>query len=183
MSRIEFSLHPFSQPNSRNLPIAINGSISMQNHSISIMFQIIGEIDGLIIPEISQLPSRKDELWNTTCCELFIAKSGDAGYWEYNLSPSHDWAIFKFSNYRTDKINDLSITGLDINTIIDKDSKFELNTLLPLPDKLIGQNLRIGISSVIQNKAGELYYYALRHPGAKPDFHDRNCFTIQINVE
>jgi len=183
MSSIEFTLHPFNQSNTPSPPLSVKGAISLQDNKINVLFRMLGEINNIFFPKLTQRPSRKDELWNTTCCELFVAKSGQPGYWEYNLSPSHDWAIFKFSNYRTAKTDDLSITEIDINTKIDKNSEFELNTILKLPGALIGQNLEIGVSSVIQNTLGEISYYALSHPVEKPDFHDRNCFTIHINAE
>ncbi|WP_455220277.1 DOMON-like domain-containing protein [Kaarinaea lacus] len=182
MTNIDFTLQPFDNINTHNLPISINATISAHDNKINVLFRITGEINTILIPEKSGHPSRKNELWTTTCCELFIGGTGQTRYWEYNLSPSHDWAIFSFTNYRTNKTDDFSIPEPGISTKIDKDREFELNTIVALPGSLIGHKLDIGISSIIQDKAGDIYYYALSHPGEQPDFHDRNCFTIHINT-
>ena len=46
----------------------------------------MGDIAKLVIPPPAT-PDRTDELWRTTCFELFVAGEGD-GYREFNLSPS-----------------------------------------------------------------------------------------------
>src|ERR1700733_5142479 len=43
---------------------------------------------------------RSDLLWKHTCFEAFIASADGPGYHEFNFSPSHDWAIYRFSAYR-----------------------------------------------------------------------------------
>jgi hypothetical protein len=44
--------------------------------------------------------ARADALWKHTCFEAFIAPADAAGYYEFNFSPSLDWAIYRFSAYR-----------------------------------------------------------------------------------
>ena len=48
-----------------------------------------------------RLPNRDraDDLWRTTCFELFVAGEGTA-YREYNFSPSGQWAAYDFDDYR-----------------------------------------------------------------------------------
>jgi hypothetical protein len=41
-----------------------------------------------------------DALWKHTCFEAFVAGADASGYHEFNFSPSHDWAIYRFSAYR-----------------------------------------------------------------------------------
>jgi hypothetical protein len=48
----------------------------------------------------SRPPRRADELWRHTCCELFLAERGRAGYHEFNFAPSTEWAIYRFQAYR-----------------------------------------------------------------------------------
>ncbi|HXO16400.1 MAG TPA: hypothetical protein VN835_08655, partial [Steroidobacteraceae bacterium] len=43
---------------------------------------------------------RADGLWQHTCFEAFIAAPGVAGYYEFNFSPTLDWAAYQFTDYR-----------------------------------------------------------------------------------
>ncbi len=58
-------------------------------------------VDGcadLVIPPYRGI-GRADELWKTTCCELFVYDGGGR-YREFNFSPSGQWAGYVFSGYR-----------------------------------------------------------------------------------
>src|SRR5436190_13084183 len=61
-------------------------------------FRVAGDISRLVIPSPAT-PARTDELWKTTCFEIFSAGDG-ASYDEYNLSPSGAWAAYRFDGYR-----------------------------------------------------------------------------------
>ena len=52
----------------------------------------------LVVPPAREA-ARADELWKTTCCELFLY-DGSGTYREYNFSPSGEWAAWRFSGYR-----------------------------------------------------------------------------------
>jgi hypothetical protein len=43
---------------------------------------------------------RADDLWRTTCFELFIQAEGESGYREWNFAPNGSWAAYDFSGYR-----------------------------------------------------------------------------------
>lgn len=183
MDSQSFILIPFDEKTSLTLPISISGSIALHDNQIHVRYRINGRTDNIQFPDVSQQASRKNELWNATCCELFVGISGEPHYWEYNLSPSHDWAVFSFTDYRQNKSDELSISQLEITTKIDKNNEFELKTILALPKMLIGHTLDIGVSSVVQDKSGKIHYYALTHPDKQADFHDRNGFNIKLNNE
>jgi hypothetical protein len=44
--------------------------------------------------------ARRDELWQHTCFEAFLRTPGADGYIEVNLSPSSEWAVYRFTAYR-----------------------------------------------------------------------------------
>lgn len=44
--------------------------------------------------------SRADELWRTTCFELFLRRPGEDAYLEFNFAPSGQWAAYGFNAYR-----------------------------------------------------------------------------------
>ena len=53
----------------------------------------------LILPAPAE-PTRADELWKHTCCELFLLNPADNSYLEFNFSPSGQWAAYRFDSYR-----------------------------------------------------------------------------------
>jgi hypothetical protein len=52
---------------------------------------------GVVVPPFAGA-GRQDDLWKTTCFELFV-KAG-AGYSEFNFAPSERWAAYDFTGYR-----------------------------------------------------------------------------------
>ena len=44
-------------------------------------------------------PERTDGLWEATCFELFLLDA-NGGYFEFNFSPSGQWAAYRFDAYR-----------------------------------------------------------------------------------
>ncbi|MGH6786431.1 MAG: GIY-YIG nuclease family protein, partial [Novosphingobium sp.] len=53
----------------------------------------------LVLPAWAS-PERRDGLWQSTCFELFLM-CPDGRYFEFNLSPSTEWALYAFDSYRT----------------------------------------------------------------------------------
>jgi hypothetical protein len=45
-------------------------------------------------------PERTDRLWDATCFELFLLRP-DGGYFEFNFSPSGQWAAYRFEAHRS----------------------------------------------------------------------------------
>src|SRR6185503_6002309 len=66
---------------------------------LSLEFLLEGDLERLRIPGRGA-GVRRDELWKHTCFEAFIALDRAGGYFEINLSPSFDWAVYRFSGYR-----------------------------------------------------------------------------------
>lgn len=160
------------------LPVDITGELSVEPTRIQVRFNLGGEIHLLSYPELKSDVARADELWKTTCFEVFMKLVDQAAYWEYNLSPSGDWNVYRFQAYRQQQQREASITHIDIDV---KKSDHKLQTLtasLPLPPVLRDQPLCLGVSSVVEDKQGHKHFYALNHVAAKPDFHDHKSFTI-----
>ena len=178
MRKTKFDLIPFN-PNKDSSPnIAISGSIALDHHKIAIKCLLSGEYEKVKLTPTSPNPQRTDKLWERTCFELFVSGTDRPDYWEYNLSPSRDWAVFSFTDYRQNKTDELSIDNIAINTHLEDGESVCLNALLPLPEALIAQKLQIGVSAVIQDNNDVIYYYALTHPATQADFHDKNSFII-----
>src|SRR5438045_7356229 len=74
---------------------------------------------------------RADGLWQHTCFEAFIAAQGGAGYYEFNFSPTLDWAAYQFTDYR-DGMTPANLTqapGLQVRRSADQ---FELTATVHL---------------------------------------------------
>ncbi len=148
---------------------------------LTVTYRLYGDTTCLRIPE-KQSPSRTDNLWQHTCFEAFIGIEGETAYHEFNFSPSGQWAAYAFSDYRqrTDIFPELEAP--DIRTRIFPD-RLELEasiaqTALPrTPERRL---LQIGLSAVVENRTGGMSYWALSHATAKPDFHDRRSFIIDL---
>jgi hypothetical protein len=119
---------------------------------------------------------RGEELWRTTCGELFLSDGEDAGYREFNFSPSERWAAYRFSGYR-EGMTDIEIAAPEVNA----DRGQYLFVLTAVLDRgLLAGSARAGLSAVIEEKDGTTSYWALAHPPGEPDFHDPACFALPL---
>jgi len=131
---------------------------------------------------LSGVGGRADALWKHTCFEAFVARVDAPSYYEFNFSPSLDWAIYRFSAYRegmsppeigqTPKISvRRGDDGLEFQSAV------RLGHLADLRD---APHLRIALAAVIEDENGRLSYWGLRHPPGKPDFHHPNGFALKV---
>ena len=74
---------------------------------LKLRYELTGDLTQLRIPA-PQSPGEADGLWEHTCFEAFIAVEGEAGYHEFNFSPSGQWAAYAFSDYRVRSIRTTS---------------------------------------------------------------------------
>jgi hypothetical protein len=123
-----------------------------------------------------------DGLWRHTCFEVFISEKGRQSYWEFNLSPSGEWAAYAFKTYRDgERIED---DGLHPEIVVRSAANiFELEAIVRLdrlPLARPGTSLRLGLSVVIEENDGTLSHWALKHPPAKPDFHHPDSFALEL---
>ena len=141
-------------------------------------FRVNGDVAGVRIPDAAA-PVRADELWKTTCCELFVAGEGP-GYLEFNFSPSGQWAAYRFDDYRAgmrDAAADVSI----IFSRYHKGFTLEATILSELPNPA-----HIGLTAVIEGADGQIRYWATGFAPGKPDFHAaavRNLLFDGVSAE
>ena len=71
----------------------------VEQNLLRITYLVKGDIRTLKIP--AKCSSRRvDRLWEHTCFEAFIRADGDPSYYEFNFSPSGEWAAYSFRGYR-----------------------------------------------------------------------------------
>lgn len=174
-----FSLQPF--PNSKSLPsIAITGNIDRRENILAIDYFLVGNLENLSIPEPTNTPTRKHQLWEETCFEFFLGVKNFPNYWEFNLSTAGDWNIYRFQDYRHRMEEEMAYTFLPFDVEKRSDSlllklELDLNKIVP-EDK----SLEISITAVVKQINGEITYWALTHCGENADFHRRDSFAIEV---
>jgi hypothetical protein len=159
--------HPGSVGSER---LGVDASIT-RTHSgrLAVSFTLSGVVGDVLMP--AEEPSgRADGLWRSTCFEVFIAAEGE-GYLEFNLAPTTQWAAYRFDGYRAG-MRPLEVADPAISSYSTPD-RVELWAELRIDEvaELEGRPWRVGVSAVIEDTAGAISYWALTHPGDKPDFH------------
>ncbi len=131
----------------------------------------------LVVPA-RMSPLRRDGLWQTTCFELFLKPVGGEAYFEFNFSPSTEWAAYRFESYR----QGMSAFVQPVDPFIrrgDGSSPFPIKVDFDLSG-LPNVPMQMGLSAVLEERDGRKSYWALAHPPGKPDFHHPDCFALQL---
>ena len=89
--------HPDTPPNAIGSVVC---SVSWQGPGNWCFDYIVAEPPEALRLPAAVTPARADGLWQRTCFELFLRRPGHAGYWEFNFSPSGEWAAYRFDDYR-----------------------------------------------------------------------------------
>ena len=149
--------------------------------SLAITYFLKGDIARLRIPS-RRSPRRADRLWQHTCFEVFLAVNGQLIYYEFNFSPSGEWAAYAFKGYLDG--GPLEDDGLHPEIAVrSAANSFELEALVRL-DRFLSitpqMPLRLGLSAVIEANDGTLSHWALKHPPGKPDFHHPDSFVLEL---
>lgn len=143
---------------------------------LSVRFVLDGRLSDIVLPPPAA-PDRTDELWRRTCFEAFVRPEGAEGYWEFNLSPSSQWAAYRFDG-RRQGMRPVELPGGPQIVVERTKGGFALSAVLALEaaDDLA---LRLGLSAVVETARG-VTYWALAHPPGRPDFHHPDCFALQL---
>jgi hypothetical protein len=177
-----YSLLPFPGP---NIPaITLTGSAFVEHQRLAVRYRLAGNVEDILLPSPSHLPRRRDELWKATCLEFFLACKGAPPYWEFNLSPSGDWNVYRMEAYRRIGFcEESAIESLPFVFRREADG-FSLQASVDLrPNLSPGQDLEMGLTAVIQTRDGNETYWALAHPGTEADFHLREGFILTLAAQ
>jgi hypothetical protein len=179
MTEQSFSLIPFPAP---AIPeITITGTISRQNNFFEVRYALVGNLDQISLPLPSVNTGRKDDLWKATCFEIFMAWKDQPQYWEFNMSASGDWNVYRMDAYRRIGFREeTSIQQLPLE-IQREDHAWTVVAAIDLnPIFQQNEDLEIGITAVIQTRDGKETYWALTHPAPHADFHLRESFILAL---
>ncbi len=160
-------------------PVAVT-KIEARLHIVGNWLQLRWRIEGsgkVILPAFTG-SQRRDELWRTTCFELFARQEAQQSYCEINLSLSEAWAAYDFTDRRKGMAEravkrEPVITPRQGSGLLIFDAALPLGDLPPLP-------LAYAMNCVIEEDGGRLSYWAMAHGAGAPDFHDPACFAATL---
>lgn len=156
---------------------------------LGLAFTLAGDLARLRLPEVGNesVPvPRGAELWRHTCFEAFVAAADGPGYLELNVSPAGAWDLLAFRGYRDGGPLPAGVPAPEIE-LRQAGERLQVAVRLDLarlaadarlPD--LAAALRLGLAAVIEDDAGALTYWALRHPAARPDFHAPDSFALRL---
>ena len=159
-----------------------------QARSLVLAYVVTGKIDDLAMPPMAAA-ARTDELWRHTCFEAFVHSSLGRAYFEFNLTPSTQWAAYWFNSYRSGMrvATEVSAPRIAVETSSERyilKASLELDQALACLETGGGAGkdpmCRLGLSAVIEEKNGRRSYWALAHPPGKADFHHSDCFALEV---
>jgi hypothetical protein len=145
--------------------------------SLILSYVVSGRISDLRLPPIVAA-ARADELWRHTCFEAFVRPSTGSAYYEFNFSPSTQWAAYQFSGYRSGMrvATEIAAPRIDVRSTA---GSYTLQAALELDG--LSPPSRIGLSAVLEETNGRKSYWALAHPPGKADFHHADCFALELS--
>jgi hypothetical protein len=146
-------------------------------------YALDADLQRLRIPAAA--PARRaHELWAHTCFEAFLCAAEAPGYCELNFAPSLAWAMYHFSAHRqgmrvvTDaRAPEIAVRRSMRGLVLDATVHWRDLIAPPSPPRL-----RIAAAAVLEDEAGRLSYWALRHPPGKPDFHHADGFILELDL-
>jgi len=177
--RQALKLHPASPSSGAT---RIDADVASRAGSLVFSYFVTGKIGSLLIPPTTAA-ARTDELWRHTCFEAFVRMSAASAYYEFNFSPSTQWASYRFSSYRrggraATEISPPRIQVQSTATSYTLQASLELGLLPSLPSDT---PWRLGLSAVLEDTSGRKSYWALAHPPGKLDFHNPDCFVYEFS--
>jgi hypothetical protein len=174
-----FKLIPYP---ANNLPeISIAGEIVRLGNKFSLRYKVNGEINQLLLSAKSAFPSRMDDLWKATCFEFFVAIPNQPEYWEFNMSPSEDWNVYKMDAYRRIGFREETAFTELLFLLEETDNTLTLDISLDLsPILQPEQKVQVGVTAIIQTMDGNETFWALAHFSTQADFHLRESFLLTV---
>lgn len=147
-------------------------------NGLELRYRLTGRTSEIAMPAPAR--GRVDELWKHTCFEAFIRPAGGEGYHEFNFSPSMQWAAYGFDGYRAGMRSADEFQTIDFR-LGGRSGLYDLQVALDLEGVIPADaDWRLALAAVIEEKSGQLSYWALAHPAGKPDFHHGDGFALDL---
>lgn len=134
---------------------------------------------GLVVPPFAG-KGRADELWKTTCFELFFKPLSGDSYTELNLSPSERWNAYDFQSNR-EGMQQRPFPQEPQCTLRRGTNMAIFDAAIPVAG-LPSVPCKVGFTAVLEEEGGLLSYWSMAHASEKPDFHDAACFAATLTA-
>ena len=131
----------------------------------------------LVVPAFAG-KGRTDQLWQTTCFELYLKPLEGEAYCELNLSPSERWNAYDFDSYRAG-MRERPFPREPECTIRQGSSFAIFDAAIPVAG-LPSSDCAMGLCAILEEQGGTISYWALAHQEGKPDFHAPACFAAEL---
>ena len=157
--------------------LSIDAKLEAQSQGFLLSFEIRGSGTELVsISGAATLPIRKNELWKETCFECFFGIANSKKYFEFNGSPSGNWALYSFEDYRQGMKDEVVVSPPELIKFEKSPGMILCVWQIPYFSEELIQNA--SITTVIKSapSSGVPEYWALKHSGDQPDFHLRSSF-------
>jgi hypothetical protein len=144
---------------------AVTASVAATAQGCEAEFVLDGHMPGIVIPPATT-SIRRDNLWQTTCFEIFWQSLGEKTYREFNLSPSGQWAAYDFDSFR-EGMRDALVDAIAISCSHDSAGlvlRASIAADLPAP-------AQVALNAVVEHADGAKQYWALAFPPGRPEFH------------
>jgi hypothetical protein len=173
-------MHPLMLHQTCNLgPIrAVTAAIRATPTGCDAEFRLDGRIGAITLPPAAT-NARTDNLWKTTCFEIFWQPIGAQSYREFNLSPSGQWAAYDFDSFR-EGMRDAPIDAIALACSHSANDgagelvlKASIAAEMPSP-------AQVALNAIVEHTDGTLQYWALAFPPGPPEFHSEACRQLII---
>jgi hypothetical protein len=157
---------------------AVTAAIAATATGCEATFRLEGGIGAIVLPKAG--PSvRTDNLWKTTCFEIFWQPIGQAGYVEFNLSPSGRWASYDFDSFR-EGMRDAPVDAIALACSHNESGgvgelvlKASIAANLPSP-------AQVALNAIVEHRDGGMQYWALAFAPGQPEFHSEACRQLIV---
>ncbi|GAA0279122.1 DOMON-like domain-containing protein [Alteraurantiacibacter aestuarii] len=177
MQTHQLTPHPLFSPQCVR---SVEAKLGIVGHWLQLRWRVEGSAKVVLPPFTGR--QRRDELWRTTCFELFVKPTNGQAYAEFNFAPSEAWAAYDFTSWR-EGASERAISHDPVITPRAGRDLLIMDVAIPLSDLPGPASLRpdISMTAVIEEEGGHISYWAMAHgdPG-KPDFHDPACFAAKL---
>jgi hypothetical protein len=161
--------------------VRITASVARTASGCEFCYELAGKIGDVVWPA-ARASQRSDGLWRHTCFEAFCAVPRGSTYYEFNFSPSTEWAAYRFGGYR-ERLADPELASPPAIHVRRSDLEARLDVTLGvegLPRLAPSKPFDLALAAVIESHGGAIHYFALAHPGEAADFHDRRGFVLTL---
>ncbi|MBD2841827.1 DOMON domain-containing protein [Erythrobacter rubeus] len=154
---------------------AVTASLTPTEAGCEAEFRLDGRADAIVVPPQAE-PERMDNLWKTTCFEIFWQPIGGSAYREFNLSPSGRWAAYDFDSFR-EGMRDAPVAAISVASSYDETGLvLTASIAAELPDPA-----QVALNAIVEHQGGDLQFWALAFPPGKPEFHSEACRQMIVD--